>query len=212
MAVGEHWEWRGFGQIEATLRWRIHGLPPLSDAAWQVTDYYLWAPDCPMNIKLRGDDLKLKRFLVARDGLEQWLEDPAEVFPFPVSPTVVAQLCAEMGIAMPQPSHQWLDQPGLLALLLHSESPVRLIPVAKRRRLGWFTPAGAEQPASSVLVELTEIAAPETLTTVAVEHPQPAAVYAVLDALGLSTSGLLSLNYLQVLALWANGQRVLDRA
>lgn len=211
MAVGKHWEWRGFGRPAPSLAQHIRRLPPLLEEDWQVTDFYLWAPDCPLNVKLRGDDLKLKRFLTAVEGLEQWLEDPAEVFPFPLTPAVVNALCAELGVTPPRPPQQPLDRPALLALLVHSGSPVRLIPVAKRRFLGWLA-LTADQSAPAVLVELTEITAPETLTTVAVEHPEPTAVRAALDALGLPGRGLQPLNYLQVLALWANGRRVLDRA
>lgn len=212
MAVGAHWEWRGFGRLDEALKQRIRSLSSLLDVEWQATDFYLWAPDCPVNVKLRGNDLKLKRFLAARDGLEQWLEDETEVFPFPLDPAVVAGLCADLGVLPSVLPPTPLDQPGLLALLLSGSSPVHLIPVAKRRRLCWLSLSGNVQIDPPVLVELTEIAAPETLTTVALEHPQHAAVQGALDALGLSARPLLPLNYLQVLALWAVGQRVLDRA
>lgn len=214
MAAGKHWEWRGFGRVDDALKERLRGLPSLLDVEWQATDFYLWAPDCPVNVKLRGNDLKLKRFLAARDGLEQWVEDETEVFPFPLSPTVVARLCADLGVILPPlPNLQALDQASLLALLLGASPSIRLIPVAKSRRLCWLPQAlGGLQPDPPVLVELTEITAPESVTTVALEHPQPEAVHAALDALDLLASPLLPLNYLQALALWANGQRVLDQA
>lgn len=211
MAAGEHWEWRGFGRIDQALEDRIRGLSPLLDDEWQVTDYYLWAPDCPVNVKLRGNDLKLKRFLAASQGLERWLEDEAEVFPFPLAPVLVAELARILAVDLPQKPQAALTQPSLLALLFSSTPPVQLIAVAKSRWLYHLAAVDSSRPGPPVLVELTEISAPEQLTTVALEHPQIEAVQAALDHLDISASALLPRNYLQVLPLWAKGQRLFDQ-
>lgn len=211
MAVGKHWEWRGFGQLDTPVAQRIRRLPSLLDAEWQVTDHYLWAPACTVNVKLRGNDLKLKRFLAAAEGLEQWLEDETELFPFPLAPALVPELAHMLGVTLPHLPQTPLDQSRLLALLLSASPPVRLITVAKRRWLYRLDAAGDVRFEPGVLVELTEISFPERVTTVALEHPQAPPVHSARQALGLVAANLRTCNYLQALQLWAEGQRMFAR-
>lgn len=211
MTVGKHWEWRGFGHVDEQIKQRIRSLPSLLDAEWQVTDHYLWAPGCPVNVKLRGNDLKLKRFLAARDGLEQWLEDEAELFPFPLAPALVAELASTLGVSLAHLPQVPLDQSHLLALLFNASPPVRLIAVTKKRWLYRLDAVEGTRFDPAVLVELTDISAPERLTTIALEHPQVQPVQSAHQALGLAAANLAVCNYLQVLRLWAQGQRVLQR-
>lgn len=211
MAIGDHWEWRGFGPLDEPLKRRLRALWPLLGSEWQVTDRYLWTPGCQVNVKLRGVDLKLKRFLQTAHGLERWREDGQEVFPFPIPPDVVRTVADALGVALPWLPAAALDQPGLWKLLRQAVPPVQLITVEKSRRLGWLSGVGAQRFGAPVLLEVTEVAAPEALVTVAVEHPQPEPVQAAVTGLGLRDGSLMPLNYLQVLAAWAGGRGALDR-
>jgi hypothetical protein len=203
MAFGEHWEWRAFGQPPHDLLERILLIPPVLPDPWQVEDVYLYAPGCAANVKLRAGELKLKRF-VARDGdLERWLEDPAEVYPFPLAPAVVVETAAALAVTLPVRPAQALDQQELLALLIQAAPSVQVIIVRKTRHLRTL-PLPAVDP--NVLVELAEISAPQTIFSIALEHPQAEPVCRARVQLELNQASLTPMSYLDALARWAQGQ------
>lgn len=236
MAYGEHWEWRGFGHIPPDLQARIEALPLAgsvgnrpepagdepesagdepgragdrpaalgSEAGW-LDDCYLWVPHCTVNVKLRCQDLKLKRFLRAEQGLECWLEDPTEIFPLPLTVDVVAKVASALAVTLPAlPAHP-VGRGELLTLLRRATPSVQAITVRKRRR--FYALAVPNQPLA-VLVELTIIVRPEPITTLALEHPDLAALRVGLTTLHVDQAPLRPLNYLQALAVWARGQRI----
>ena len=207
MAVGRHWEWRGFGQVPAALRAQVLSLPPYVRAPWRLTDHYLWAPGCTCNEKLREGDLKLKRFLATDGSLESWLEDPAEVFPFPIHPEVVQEMASALGVSLPERAREPLGRDALLAFLARARPPGRVISVEKTR---WLRRLDLPSLGAPVLVDLTDITAPETVDSVAVEHADASALHEALAVLQLPRAGLRQLNYLEALGIWAHGGNLMD--
>jgi hypothetical protein len=203
MAYGEHWEWRAFGQIPDHLQQRIGALPPALPDPWQVEDHYLHAPGCTANVKLRAGELKLKRF-IARDGdLERWLEDPAEVYHFPLAPAVVAETAAALAVTLPAQPEPARDPAELLALLRQANPPVQEIVVRKVRHLRTL-PLPDVDP--GVLLELAEISAPQAILSIALEHPRAGPVHLARTHLGLDQTSLAPMSYLRALSFWAQGQ------
>ena len=216
MAVGEHWEWRGFGVVPSEARRRILTLPSqLVDPPWQLVDHYLWAPGCTMNVKLRGNassgaDLKLKRFVAAHAGLERWLEDEQEIFAFPLAWPVLQRVIDGLGISVPDALvsnalARAFDRPSFLKLLNVARPPVQVISVRKARWLQALPVPGQVTP---VTVELAEITAPERVTTVGVEHGDAQAVHDALAWLEVEALSLYAFSYLQALEVWARGESV----
>jgi hypothetical protein len=206
MAYGEHWEWRAFGQVPDDLQQRIVALPPALPDPWLVEDHYLYAPGCAANVKLRAGELKLKRF-VSRDGdLERWLEDPAEVYPFPLALAVVVGLATALGITLPGRPEQPLDQAELLALLRRAAPPVQEIVVRKARHLRTLPLPGVDP---DVLLELAEISVPQAIHSIALEHPQAEPVRRARVQLGMDQASMTPMSYLHALARWAQGQPLL---
>ena len=203
MAVGEHWEWRAFGPIPPTLRTRILGLPSLlDDPPWQLSDHYLWAAHCPTNVKLREGDLKLKRFLGRQGDLERWLEDENELFSFPLAPDIVQETARALGVVLPRLPVQPVERGELVDLLGQATPPVQVITVRKSR---WLHRLDLPHGLTAVSVELAEITAPRPATSLALEHPDLPAMRWAKEVLDLDRTGLRPLNYLQALALWAQG-------
>ncbi len=219
MAFGRHWEWRGFGHVGGDLREALESLPAKFPTAQLITDEYLWAPRCRTNVKLRLGDLKLKRLLREDRGLELWLEDSGENYPFPLGAEPLLALYEALGLQSAQVPGLPLEREELLALLDRQSSEVRVVAVRKSRRQFLFSVSGspgddtvADQAADAeaqVTVELAEIHAPEKILSVALEHETFEAVARARDALGLE-SGLRPLNYFQALGIWAEGGRVLE--
>lgn len=201
MALGKHWEWRGFGKASSHLRALIMHLPPLLDQPWQVTDHYLWVPGCPTNVKLREGDLKLKRFVEREGDLECWMEDEAEAFTFPLDQPVVLNAASALGVVLPCLPHGAVGREAFLALLRETDPPVQVVTVEKVRWLRQLKVPG-EAP---VVVELAEILAPEAVVSVGLEHYRPTAVRQTKAYLGLDREDLRPLNYLQALAAWVEG-------
>jgi hypothetical protein len=204
MAFGKHWEWRGFGALPPEMERKITVLPLRFPEAQHLTDEYLWLPSSSINVKLRLGCLKLKRFLRSENGLEEWLENTAESYPFPLSPRVIQQLCQELGVRPPSSlkgAVSWDEFPGLLRAL---EPSPRVIPVEKKR---WQREYAAGTWREPVTVEIAEIHAPEPVGSVGLEHSSPDAVARALDFLGLP-GPLRRLNYLEALAVWGGGKRL----
>jgi hypothetical protein len=185
------------------LRTRVHSLPSLlDDPPWQLSDHYLWADHCPTNVKLRAGDLKLKRFLGRRGDLERWLEDENELFPFPLAREIVQEAARALGVVLPRLPAQPLEREALLGLLAQAEPPVRVITVRKSR---WLHRLDLPYGLAAVSVELAEVSLPKPTTSLALEHPDLSAVRWAKTTLNLDRTGLRPLNYLQALALWAQG-------
>ena len=200
MPYGKHWEWRGFGQTEATFRSWFKTLPFLyPPSSTPLRDDYLWTPACVHNVKLRHDALKFKRFLERRGAFERWLEDESELLPFPLDAAHLHELEALLDVRLPEIPQQPVDRATLLALIARAEPPVRVVTVIKRRRLARWTPAGLN---ANVVLEWTRIAQPLATETVAIEHDDLGIVQAAHARLASHLAGLEAMNYLQAIGRW----------
>lgn len=205
MALGLHWEWRAFGQLSETLRRRIDSLPALLPEPWQLTDCYLWAPGCAANIKLRAGDLKVKYFLEATAGLERWLEDEKDIYPFPLAASILSQVSAALAVALPPCASAAIHRDQFLALLAAAQPPVKLVIVEKVRQFYQLDLEGGLDPA---LVELAWIGAPQAVASVALEHAEVEPARRAREWLGPIGSRLYPMSYLQAIGAWAEGRRL----
>lgn len=218
MSYGLHWEWRGFGAVDPDELGQIQRLPPIGGAT-TVTDRYVWYPGLAINLKVRewtgGESLKLKR-LLRRDevlDVELWDEREEEDFPLPLTPEDFRSVLTALSWGH-LPAVPPADREALEDLLVHASPGGRLISVTKRRRI--YAAALGQVP---VRVEVTEIAAPEAVTSVGIEDQLGLrgdssreslargrdAVSAVRDELALD---LESRSYLDALGFWARGARL----
>jgi len=206
MAFGRHWEWRGFATRDDGFGDAVRALPLLYERPQHVVDRYLWAPGATLNVKLRLGELKLKRLLMTtEDGLEDWLEDPAENFAFPLAPAVVADVARALGVPLSggEPTQAIASEHVLLALLERDASGVRVIEIEKQR---WQHEG---PPGASAIVEYASILRPQAVVSVGVEDEDRERVLTTLRALGLP-GALRTANYLDVLAIWGRGDSIVD--
>jgi len=203
VAFGIHWEWRGFGDLPPAIKSSLERLPLKFPAAQDVTDEYLWVPGRKVNVKLRFRDLKFKRLLGSEDGLERWLEDEEENYPFPLSTSLLGKLLGTLGVEGPRGTQGPLDREGLMRVLGSAIPPVRVVTVEKLRwQRQWGTDEGG-----GVILELAEIRSPEPIASVALEHPDKERVAEALRILGLVPL-LKPLSYVEAVDIWARGGRV----
>ena len=204
MAFGEHWEWRGFGPPGEPLYDEIRGLPVRFSRAQEVTDRYLWLPGCPLNVKLRGGDFKIKRLLETDgSGLERWLEDAGENYSFPLAFEVLAEVAAALGVSLEAQSTDAILGSDELLDLLRQASPSPLLIRVEKRRWQHSIP---DFP--GVIVELAEIVAPEPVVSVGLEGRRRDGVQEALRRLHLPGS-LRPMSYLGALEIWGRGERII---
>lgn len=202
MAFGQHWEWRGFGKVSNDLQDRIESLDLRFASNHPTIDTYLWTPDGPANVKLRHGDLKFKRLLETDGDLQHWLEDEDEIHPFPLDAEVVASLEQALTITLPENQCIPVGRSELVELLRIAVPPVHILVVEKIRRF-FSLPTGFEEP---IIVEFTDLIRPEPISSIALEHAESEAVLAALVHLGLTDSAIRSLDYLQALSIWSDGE------
>jgi hypothetical protein len=208
MALGAHWEWRGFGRGSPGLRDSFESLeelfPPL-----HLVDRYIWIPGSSVNVKLRKgiqDGLKFKRLLGTDGDLEQWLEDPAELYDFPLEPAAWEKLGAELravGLDPPSVPPEPSDLQTTLECLETVDERITIVEVHKHRRARLF-----RGPHGPVAVEWAQITRPETVTSVGIESWTEAAVEAIRQVildLRLEVEAIQPMNYLAATGIWAGG-------
>jgi hypothetical protein len=219
MALGLHWEWRGFGTVSGHFSRRFRKLgstftPP------DVEDVYLWARGLTVNIKMRDipeEPFKLKRLRNKDGDLEQWAEDPEEIFRFPLNQAGwkrLADTLAAADVALGRCPPGGADARTTLARL--RAAGVRTVTVKKQRESGlWQGPHGR------VKVERATVSAPQAITSIGLETwdedseaprlPDRQAkedIRAAIAALGLKDEALRVMNYLDAVAIWACGEEI----
>lgn len=210
MAFGLHWEWRGFGRLPQGLRREIEELPLKFPTSQEVTDEYLWIPGATVNVKLRFQDLKLKRLIEKEGPFQHWLEDESENFSFPLSGAVVAELARCLGVSLPSITVDGVQRPELLAILGESRPKISRVTVVKSRWQHDLTlPRSDATPddMEPVTVELAHIHSPEATTSVGLEHPNLDCLRRAWDSLG-AHEHLRGLSYLDAVDTWARGEQV----
>ncbi len=204
MAFGEHWEWRGFGDLTSTIRNQIEQLSPKYGGGITITDQYLWVPMCKVNVKVRAKDLKFKYLLNSVDeGLEKWKEDEKDNYPFPLNPAVLAQLETALGTMLPMDmASKTVDTlQVLLEVLPRCTPPMTCVVIDKFRNTYVYPIENTE-----ILVELAEIKniridgkhQEKTFTSVSLEGADVTMMLRVRDRLGLPDS-LQVKGYLQLI-------------
>ena len=215
MALGMHWEWRGFGVLSDAFRRRFDSLEDLFPSQ-SIVDEYIWVPDLPINLKLRRgtggqDGLKFKRPGRTRGDLEEWHEDPSEIYDFPLSAEAWESLRREFAdvsiILLPFPQEP-LDRDLTFDILRRSDSNIRIVAVTKARVTKLWS--GRE---GDVRVDVTEISSPEEVTCLGLESSAGegseladevarSALRSASTVLGINGESLEVMNYLQALNRW----------
>lgn len=224
MALGRHWEWRGFGTISPDLRARWSVLDyALPDRQWHdVVDHYLWVPGYGVNAKMRsgppiGDCLKFKRLRARWNELQLWHEDPEDIHRFPLPWSRLAAFADELHIKLPSPPQEQIGFDETLAVLQEATPPVQVIEVRKHRLARLWRHAGME-----VLIEIAEISRPEVISSLCLESTLeltqwsgPDQMAAARDSVRDSVAGmsveaekLQVLNYIDALTVWADGRHL----
>ncbi len=215
MALGTHWEWRGFGALSDAFRRRFKPLEDLFPSQ-NIVDEYIWVPDLSINLKLRRgtggqDGLKFKRPGRTSGDLEEWHEDPSEIYDFPLNTEAWESLrreFADVSIILPPFPEKPLDRDLTFDTLSRSDSNIRVVAVTKARVTKlWSGPEG------DVRVEVTEISSPKEVTCLGLESSageggEPAdevarsALRSARTVLGINGESLEVMNYLQALNGW----------
>jgi exopolyphosphatase/guanosine-5'-triphosphate,3'-diphosphate pyrophosphatase len=175
--IRPRWEWRSFGQRFGPAEAQI---AKLSASAVQDSDELYLLSGAGANVKIRDAlmDIKVLRELNA-DGLEQWTPVMKAAFPLPAAE--LARVLQALGLPLPSSPESalpdGLTQDAFIARFAAPGSPVRAVPVHKRRVR--YTIGGCTS-------ELSEVVADGRATrTLAVESEDAAAVIAAVRGLGL---------------------------
>jgi len=190
--IRPRWEWRSFGRHFGPAEARIARLA--ASGVQQSDEIYLLC-STGANVKIRDAlmDIKALRELNA-DGLERWTPVMKSGFPLPAAE--LAQVLQALGLPHPAPLPDALTQDALLARLAAPGSPVRVVPVHKRR---------ARYTIGGCMAELSEVVADGRATrTLALESEDAAAVIAAVRGLGLG--GYLNTSYPKGLAALIDGR------
>lgn len=224
MALGRHWEWRGFGKISESFRERWfsfdHATPELQSQ--NVVDRYLWVPGYGMNAKMRsglavGDCLKFKRLRARWNQLQLWHEDPEDIHCFPLQRSQLKWLADELHVKLPDPSNESVDFAEALKMFEQATPRVQVIEVHKHREARMW-----EDGTTKVLVEIAELTRPEVISSLCLEStleltrwspPEQTSaaresVKRAAEDLGVERETLQSMNYVDALTIWASGNRL----
>ena len=184
----------------------VESLPLKFPDPQELTDTYLWAPGCAVNVKLRFQDLKFKRLVESVDGFELWLEDESENHGFPVLPTVLEELSVALGVSFEELPDGPVGRDTLLEIVKRAQPQPRFVFVDKSR---WQHEWHGTGPARihPVTVELASISAPERVTSIGIEHPSLDCVKSAHEAFGLERE-LTRISYLNAIAVWGDGGKV----
>jgi hypothetical protein len=226
MALGRHWEWRGFGPISDAFRERWSELERVQpELPWNdMVDRYLWVPGYGMNAKLRsglpiGDCLKFKRLRARWNQLQLWHEDPEDIHAFPLEWSQLKWLAKELHIELPDSQQGSIGYDDALNVFKQAKPAVQVIEVHKHRQARVWRDGETE-----VLIEIAEISRPEEISSLCLESTleltqwsapdQIAAardsVKQAVDALDVDNEKLHSMNYVDALTIWADGDRLGD--
>ena len=218
MALGLHWEWRGFGSVSSRFAESYRELPLLFKTQ-TVEDSYLWIPGLSVNAKLRSGadgDLKFKR-LKERDGeLEKWFEKPEEIFDFPLSINawkILSGVLKTVNVELPEWTEKARNRDEVLNIL--REKDCRIVSMMKQRDARLLKTKHAD-----IKVEWASISGPQQLTSIALEsgfeNPEQnltdeeakEALLIAIQELELQIEPLQVMSYLGAIEKWAKGEKI----
>jgi exopolyphosphatase/guanosine-5'-triphosphate,3'-diphosphate pyrophosphatase len=172
-AVAARWEWREFGH-------RFPDVEAAMDAARadvrHSTETYIHGAADDVNVKIRADQIDVKRRLRVDAGLEQW--SPVLKAPFPVDAAVIAQVFAYWALPVPSLARPSYTAGQFLGEIVAGAPALQIAPVTKARRQVSF---------DGCVVELASLdVGGTTVGTAAVESEHPEQVHHAARALGLT--------------------------
>lgn len=219
MALGKHWEWRGFGSV-AEAFWERYGGLAYAFGPLKVDDLYLWAPGLRVNLKIRQgfyEGLKIKRPLGKDGRFECWVELPDDLHDLPLAEPAWQALAGELAGAGLVLGSYPDEAPGQDELLFLLESAGCESLLVRKERGGRWWPG----PNGRVLVEWTAILKPQNILSISLESEDTtrtgggltgdqarADLQAAIQALDLDQEALQPMNYLEALAIWLDGRRI----
>jgi exopolyphosphatase / guanosine-5'-triphosphate,3'-diphosphate pyrophosphatase len=167
------WEWRTFGDEFGDVEAAAATLAP---AAVQETDEVYLLAAGGQNVKVRDEMLDIKVLReVDRVGLQRW--EPVLKARFPLSRDDVAAGFVNLHRPVPTLEREVYTLEQFLSELLEPTSGVRAVPVHKRR---------VRYEVRGCMAELSDVTAGGRSTrTIAIETPDPAALWATVKEAGL---------------------------
>lgn len=174
MTVIPRWEWRAFDSDFGNAERRLAALAP--ERTEESDDIYVLSEHSDASVKVRGGLLDVKRLLaVADDGLEQWV--PVLKAASPVTAEDVGATLDALGCPDPTVPRRAYPLAELIDSVVAGADGLRAVDVRKHRVR--YTIGGC-------MAELSELrTAAGSTRTIAIESPDPAAVRAAVDELGL---------------------------
>lgn len=208
----------------------IQELPVKFDRPTKMTDNYVWTPDCNMNIKLREQDLKIKELIGAQPcymdstlGItlyaEQWT---TEVYSFPISTFLMKRIVKGLNIINISKSLHMVENKEQFIELLQSQSnSVRVLSIFKQReqRLLQINKdlkvKDNKEQGKLVTVEISQLANPEVVSTLAIEHSTINKVIAAISKIMRDVDkkiyrDMIFMNYLQAVKVWGLGKKIFE--
>jgi hypothetical protein len=225
------WEWRLFSKtLHRSLLNVIQGLPVKFDRPTEMTDNYVWTPDCNLNIKLREQDLKIKELIGIQPCetdniigtityIEQWT---TEVYSFPIPTLLMKKIGEGLGIGNISRSLPLLENKDQFIELLQSHSNlVRILSIFKQREQRQLsiendpTDKCYNGQEELVTVEISHLASPEDVLTFSIEHSSADMVVAAIPKIMRDVNkqiyrSMKLMNYLQVVKVWGLGKKIFD--
>ena len=174
-----------------------------------MKDDYLWIPECNVNVKLRGEGIRIKRLLSETpDGsIKQWL---TEAYSFPISLNLFNMILLYFKLKLPQKEKEEVEKEiqnrqQLLSILQFASEAFQVITVDKHReQYSWLhNNQNAQAKGGEVVIEVATIYRPELLTSISIEHQDLDNVDNILKHLQLPLESMNVLSYLDCLECWA---------
>jgi len=215
MALGTHWEWRGFGAVTPRFAQCFNQLS-IHTEFHVVEDDYLWIPGLDVNAKFREgveDGLKFKRKQQKEDSFEVWSEDPDELFEFPIQApgwSMLREDLREAGLTLPGYPGSPQSRGETTEFLL--DVGCKIVRVDKQR-----ITARWEQGHDDILIEWAVITEPQRCISIGLENwaedeTEDLTTERALDSLRLARrkldleqEPLEPMNYLDAIKRWLDG-------
>jgi hypothetical protein len=214
------WEWRAFGEnIEPNLQRAVRTLHKKSNKPTTFQDHYLWIPNREINVKLRGDELRIKQLLNSdstHKTIQQWI---TQAYQFPIPVNIIKRLVGnitDLDLLFPElldqkmiSKYQFLSDLQTLSITL-KQKKFSMLTVKKDREVYlWYDKE--YDKVEGVTVEIAKISEPETLYSISLEHHSLERVKSALNYLNISVDShpeMKLLSYLEVIKYWFDGKKL----
>jgi hypothetical protein len=214
------WEWRAFGEyIEPNLQRAVRTLQKKSNKSTKFQDQYLWIPNCDINLKLRGDELRIKQLLnndSTDEAIQQWM---TQAYQFPISVNIIKHLVGnvpDIYLSFPElldqkmiSKNKFLSDLQTLSITLKQKKFPKLTVKKDREMYLWYDKDYDE--VEGVTVEIAKISEPEMLYSISLEHHSIKSVKSALSYLNISVDShpeMKPLSYLEVIKYWFDGRKL----